>query len=278
MGAAFILLPLVGDSFDRFNPAAHDIWAASVAIIITAVISSAAAISNDTMQDLKAGYMVGATPWKQQIMLMLGVAVAALVIPLILSLLFEAYGLGGVYPRSGMDPSQTLLAPQATLMAAVVKGIFTHNVPWSMIGIGAIIAVITIMIDAWLKPRGKRLPVLAVGLGVYLPFVASMPLILGSFISFFVYRRIHKHCGNLPKEEAKSTYEHKHEEGLLLACGLVAGAAIMGVLLAIPFALKGSSDVLSLVSAGFGPYAQLISLIVTAILAIWIYQTICKDI
>jgi putative OPT family oligopeptide transporter len=110
---------------------------AVVAIGSTVVIASGIAISNDTMQDLKVGEMVGATPWKQQVMLFAGVVVSSLVIPPILQLLYQAYGIGGVFPRPGMNPAHMLAAPQAGLMATITQGAFSHHLEWAMIIIGA---------------------------------------------------------------------------------------------------------------------------------------------
>lgn len=253
----------------HFNINPHNaINAAVLAIVIGAVVASAAAITNDTIQDLKAGQMVGATPWKQQFMLIIGVFVAAFTIPYVLDLLFNAYGIGGVFPRPGMDASQMLSAPQAGLMAALVQGVFGHNLPWTPILLGAAFAAICIAVDHHLKKSGGRLPVLAVALGVYLPLEASMPTVIGGLLSYFVERNLRK------KNPAAA--ENARQRGLITACGLVAGAALMGVLLAIPFAIKQSSDALSIVPASFVPTANILAVIVTAILLIWFYRLVCS--
>jgi putative OPT family oligopeptide transporter len=237
--------------------------AAAYALIIGGIIAAAGAISGDTIQDLKAGQIVGATPWKQQFMLIVGVIVAALVIPEILNLLFNAYGVGGIFPRPGMDSRQMLSAPQASAMAAVVQGIFGHHLPWYLLYTGFEFAVICVAYDAFLKKHyNKRFPVLAVALGVYLPMSASMPLIFGGFLSWIVERQ-------------KPTYEQR-QRGLILASGLVAGAAIMGILLAIPFAIKKSSDALKIVSNSFTLTADTLTLVVTACLILWMYKVIKK--
>jgi putative OPT family oligopeptide transporter len=242
----------------------------AMAIMVCSIIGGAVALSNDTMQDLKAGQMVGSTPWKQQVMLLLGVVVAALVIPPVLELLFNAYGMAGIYPRAGMDPTQMLAAPQAGLMAAVTQGVFTHQLPWQMIGFGVVIAVICIFVDEFLKKRGLRLPVLAVGLGLYLPLDASTPVVIGGLLRLFIQWSFRiKHKMNENSEEARPHLQ----KGLILACGLVAGAALMGVLLAIPFAIAKNDDVLSLVSAHFTPIANWLSVIVTLGICYWIYHT-----
>lgn len=249
---------------------------AVVAIGSMVVIGAALSISNDTMQDLKVGQIVGATPWKQQVMLILGVVVASFVIPPILQLLYNAYGIGGVFPRPNMNHSQMLAAPQAGLMAAVAKGAFSHDLAWGMIGIGVIIAAISIVIDEILKKRwGTRLPVLAVGLGIYLPLESSMPVVIGGLLAYYVnYRLLHHHRRGRIESEAKM--ESHKRRGLLLACGIVAGASLMGVALAIPFAIKKSADALKIMPERFIHFAGILSIVVTVLLCVWIYKVVLK--
>lgn len=250
---------------------------ATFAIIITAIITSATSIANETMQDFKAGQMVGATPWKQQLMLLFGVLVAALVIPLILQVLFNAYGISGIFPRPGMNPEQMLAAPQAGTLAIIIQGVFTHHLPWSMLNTGFIIAVIALMIDHRLQLKSNhRLHILGIGLGIYLPIDTTITLSLGAIISYLVDRKINK----LEQQTSsiKNTLAHySKQNGLLLACGLVAGATLMGVVLAIPFAIAKSTDVLRLVSADFQLFAQLLAIISSIILGIWLYRIPLKN-
>lgn len=251
----------------HFSSSAKDhfacINAAAYAIIIGGVVASSAAISNDTIQDLKAGQMVGATPWKQQFMLIVGVVVAALVIPAILNLLFNAYGIAGVFPHPGMDPKQMLSAPQATLMAALVQGVFGHSLPWKFIEMGFVVAVVCIVIDLLVKRHNQRFPVLAVALGVYLPLEASMPLVFGGLLSYLLERKQLTHA--------------QRQRGLILACGVVAGAALMGVVLAIPFAIKQSSDALKIVPDGFQNTADILGIAVFMALFVWMYRVVRKE-
>lgn len=263
-------------SFTDWSDQTKEMIGSVVAIGSMVVIGAALSISNDTMQDLKVGQIVGATPWKQQVMLILGVVVSAFVIPPILQLLYNAYGIGGVFPRPGMNPSQMLAAPQAGLMATVAAGAFSHQLKWGMIGIGALIAVICVIIDEVLKKRfGTRLPVLAVGLGIYLPLDSSVPVVIGGLLSYFVQFRLnHLYHRGRPEDE-KQVQTHRHR-GLLLACGIVAGASLMGVALAIPFALKESSDALRIMPDQFVPFAGVLSIIVTFILCAWIYRVVLR--
>lgn len=247
-----------------------------VAIGSMVIIAAALSISNDTMQDLKVGQIVGATPWKQQVMLILGVVVSAFVIPPILQLLYNAYGIGGVFPRPGMNPAQMLAAPQAGLMATIAKGAFSHQLEWGMIGVGAFIAVICVIIDEFLKKNyGTRLPVLAVGLGIYLPLDSSVPVVIGGVLAYLVQRKLNKMYENEHADGAVKANVHRHR-GLLLSCGIVAGASLMGVLIAIPFALKQSTDALKLMPDEYMSFAGILSVIVTGILCAWIYRVVVK--
>lgn len=266
---SFLVVAILGPHMALSSNSLQAVAAAGVVVIITAIIAATASICNDTVQDLKAGQMVGATPWRQQIMLILGVVVASLTIPLILELLFQAYGLGGVMPHPNMDPDQMLLAPQAGLMAAVVQGVFTHNVPWDMLFTGAIIAMIALIADHYGKRHGFRIPVLAVGIGIYLPVNTSTPMVIGGILAYLIEHGRKRRHGDEPN------HHHRIEQGgLLLASGLVAGAAIMGVLLAIPFAIKGSSNALALVASSHSFATGIASLIVTLALCWWMRRRV----
>jgi len=241
---------------------------AAMMVLVTAVVATSASISNENLQDLKAGQMVGATPRKQQLVLGIGVVVSAFVLAPVLELLFNAYGMGGVFPHSGMDPSQMLIAPQAGLMASVINGIRTQNLPWNMIIIGMLIAVLVIIADEILRKRGRRLPALAVGLGVYLPPSIILSTVLGSVVKFLATR-----VNNRAKTEAhKTKVADAEQSGLLLACGLVAGAALMGVVLAVPFVMMGSSNALSIMPDNLSGLAHAFGLISFLALAVWVYK------
>jgi putative OPT family oligopeptide transporter len=228
------------------------------------------------MQDLKVGQIVGSTPWKQQVMLILGVIVAAFIIPPILQLLYNAYGIGGVFPRPGMNPAQMLAAPQAGLMATVAKGAFSHQLQWSMIGIGALIAVICVVIDEILKRHyASRLPVLAVGLGIYLPLESSMPVVIGGMLAYLIQRRLSTRYHRGRDTDEKKLHTHRHR-GLLLACGMVAGASLMGVILAIPFAIAESADALRIMPDSLQSFAGIFSVLVTMVLCVWFYKVVLR--
>ncbi len=243
-----------------------------LAIGTTVVLSAGLAISNNTMQDLKVGQIVGATPWKQQLMLMFGVIPAAFVIAPILQLLYNAYGIGGVFPRPGMDPGQMLGAPQASMMAAIAKAAFTHQLPWVMLSIGAGIALICVFIDEILKKGGRvRLPVLAVGMGIYLPLEATVPLVIGAVLSGIIHIRLNRIYHRGQRDAEVKVQNHRHR-GLLLACGLVAGASLMGVVLAIPFAIKQNTTALRIMPDAYQHLAGILGVVVTLALCVWVYR------
>ncbi|MGB0134932.1 OPT family oligopeptide transporter [Dokdonella sp.] len=226
--AALILVLLLG----RDSPIG-----AVAAIMIGAVVCCAACIGGDNLQDLKCGHIVGATPWKQQLMLAIGAVSSALIMAPVLNLLLHAYGIG----EPTADHPNPLLAPQANLMASVAKGIFGGELPWTTIGIGAGIGAVIIAVDSWLKATGKkfRIPVLACAIGIYLPIELMVPIFLGGLLSHIVER----HFGG-----ARDDAEHGkiHRKGMLFAAGLITGEALMGIFIAIPIVVTGRADVLAL--------------------------------
>jgi putative OPT family oligopeptide transporter len=206
-------------------------------IMIGAVVCCAACIGGDNLQDLKCGYMLGATPWKQQLMLAVGGVSSALIMAPVLNLLAQAYGIG-VPTEAHPNP---LLAPQANLMASVANGIFGGELPWTMIGIGAAIGAAIIVLDETLKMRGSgfRTPVLACAVGIYLPIELSVPVFAGGLIAHLVERRLKP--GN-----AEGERERIHQKGILFSAGLITGEALMGIFMAVPIVVVGATDVLAL--------------------------------
>ncbi len=202
----------------------------AAAIFIGSVVCCAAAIGGDNMQDLKAGYLLGSTPVKQQIMQVIGVMAAALAISPVLNLLHEAYVIG----------SKSMSAPQAALMNAVSAGVFSGNLPWGIIGIGAGIAVVVIAIDLVLESRQStfRMPVLAFAVGIYLPFELSVPIFIGGLIALFASKTYAR--DNVPETESKN----RARNGLLFGAGLITGEAMVGIAMAVPIIISGDKEVL----------------------------------
>lgn len=259
--SALILLALLGSDAEK-GPAA--------AILIGAVVCCAAAIAGDNMQDLKAGNILGATPQKQQIMQMVGVVSAALVLPLVLELLNTAYGFG---PATEAQPD-ALAAPQATLMESVARGVFSGDLPWTMVYIGMAIGVVIILIDEYLAAKGSdfRVPVLAVAVGLYLPFELDSAIMLGGVIAWMVsrYQRNNKMSDEKKYEAAKGSSERT---GLLYASGLITGEALIGIFLAIPVAIYERADVLALIPEPIGDWP---GLLVVLFVSYWLYRLASK--
>jgi len=259
---ASILLFTLGGQIDFHVNTDAALKASALVIIFAGVVAVAASVSGDNMQDLKAGQIVGATPWKQQLMLVVGAVASALVIPFILQTTFEAYGIGDVLPRPGMDPNQALAAPQATLMATLAKGFFAGKLPWSMIQLGAGLAVLAIILDEFLKYKKSsvRFPVLLFALGIYLPFGYVTGFLVGGVISYFV----EKHLKDAPRTDT--------DTGVLFASGIIAGEAILGAILTIPFAIYQSTDVLAINIPFLKPYESFLGFILFLGLCIYLYQ------
>ena len=209
--SSLLLLLLLGENSDVGAPAA---------IMIGAVVCCAAAIGGDNLQDLKTGHIVGATPWKQQVMQIVGTVSAALVLGLVLDILHTAYTIG----------SPTLSAPQATLMKSVADGVFNGNLPWTMVGFGAIIGVIIILIDIRQENMGSdfRVPILAVAVGIYLPIELTVPIFIGGMIAHL--------------SEQSGATDMMKKRGLLMASGLITGEALMGILVAVPIFITANKD------------------------------------
>jgi putative OPT family oligopeptide transporter len=233
------------------------------AVMIGAVVCCAACIAGDNLQDLKCGYIVGATPWRQQVMLAIGAASSALVMAPVLNLLADAYGIG-VATEAHPKP---LPAPQATLMASVSKGLFGGQLPWDMIAIGALIGVAIIVLDETLKARGSsfRTPVLAAAVGIYLPLELMTPIFIGGVIAHLVERHLRR------RGTDEAGLERANRKGLLFAAGIITGEALMGIGIAIPIVTSGRADVLALpTSLQFG---EGVGLLVLAVLGAWLYRT-----
>ena len=246
-------------SFGVFALPGGEKFATATAIFTTSIILAIACISNDNMQDLKTGYLVGATPWRQQVALLLGCVVGAFVIAPVLNLLYEAYGFTGALPRPDMDPAQALAAPQATLMTTIAQGIFSGQIAWEYIYMGIGIGVLLVLADVSLKrmTRSLYLPPLAVGMGIDLPPSVQTPLIVGAFFGYIINKRIRATSGAEEESEAR-------RRGTLFASGLIVGESIIGVLLAglivVSVSGGGGEEPLRLVGGDFAGTAEYLGL------------------
>jgi len=231
------------------------------AIMIGAVVCCAAAVGGDNLQDLKCGQLIGATPWRQQVMLAIGAVSCALVMAPVLNLLNTAYGIGAPTPA---HPTP-LLAPQATLMASVAQGMFGGELPWNLVAIGVAIGIAIIVADQILKARGAhfRMPVLAVAVGIYLPLELSTPIFLGGLLAHFADRA----RGLKP---GASEAERVTDRGVLFGAGMITGEALMGILIAVPIVATANRDVLALPETlHFGAW---LGLVLVAALGWWMYR------
>ena len=214
------------------------------ALFVTAIVFACATISNDNLQDLKTGQLVGASPRRQQIALIVGVGAGAAVIPWVLNLLAKAYGFAGAPNVGVLVPDHALPAPQAVLISALAKGVIGGNLNWTMIGIGGLVGVGLILMDAALGAMHKlRIPPLAVGIGIYLPMSATFAVVVGALLSHWYDRR----ARSLPDPERAKRL------GTLVASGLIVGESLWGVLNAGLIVSLSKEAPIGLVPASFAP-------------------------
>ncbi len=255
---SLLLLVILG-STGRLATDAGQQGAIALTLFVVSVVLATATVSNDNLQDLKTGYLVGATPWRQQAVLVVGCVVGALVIPPVLDLLYHAYGFPGAMPDSHMDPNQALAAPQATLMAAIARGIFGHALDWGSILIGIAGGIVLILIDVALKRTGRGgLPVLAVGIGLYLPPTVGVTLALGAILGFLINRRL----------RGRADAERAERRGVLVASGFIVGESLVGVAMAAVIGATGSQTPLAIVGDSFAGTASLLGLAAFASVAV----------
>jgi len=236
IGAALLLVIGVRSGV----PAGGQQGLVAFALFVTSVVFAVATIANNNLQDLKTGQLVDATPWKQQVALVIGVIAGAAIIPPILDLLNHAYGYAGA---PGIHHEHPLPAPQAGLISALAQGVIQNNVDWSLIGVGAVIGVLAVAGDETLRrcTRSAHLSPLAVGLGIYLPTQSTLMVVVGAVAGWYFDRR----AARGPKPAATK------QLGVLLASGMIVGEGLMGVLLAALVAFSGRDYPLSLVGDDF---------------------------
>jgi putative OPT family oligopeptide transporter len=236
------------------------------ALFVTAVVFAVATISNDNLQDLKTGQLVDATPWRQQVALIIGVLAGAVVIPPVLDLLNKAYGFAGV---PGVDPKTALAAPQAALISALAKGVIQGDLNWNLIGVGALIGAACIVVDEVLKrsTQGRaHLAPLAVGLGIYLPLNSTLVIVIGAVAGWWFDRRAAR---------ARDP-EGIKQLGVLMASGLIVGESLLGVILAAIVVFSGQGAPLALVGESFFTASQWLGGLAFAGIAFGLYAWLLK--
>lgn len=238
LGASLMLVLLMGrDGSDSEIQALI-----AYALFTTAVVFGIATISNDNLQDLKTGQLVGATPWRQQVALVIGVGFGAIVIPPVLTLLNAAFGFAGS-ADAGPD---ALAAPQAALISALAEGVLGGELDWNLLGIGAALGVVAIVIDTLLGKAGKlRLPPLCVGIGMYLPMALTIPIVIGAVLG----HRYDQWAARQPNPDKAVRM------GTLMATGMIVGESLFGVLFAGLVAMTGSDSPLAIAGSGFASAA-----------------------
>jgi putative OPT family oligopeptide transporter len=209
----------------------------ATALFITSILFAAACSSNDNLQDLKTGQLVGASPWRQQVALLVGVTASSLAIPLVLNLLAQAYGFAGAANLHTVT-AQPLAAPQANLISALAQGVIGGHLNWNMIGIGALIGLTIVALDELCRMRGwLRIPPLAAGFGIYLPMSATIPVAIGAVVGWWYNNRIRT--------------SRAERLGVLVASGMIVGESLFGVLNAGMIVGAGRDAPLGIVAADF---------------------------
>ncbi len=218
------------------------------ALFATSLVFCAATVSNDNLQDLKTGQLVGATPWRQQAALMVGILAGAAVIPPVLNLLNAAYGFAGPFRATTLATSP-LPAPQATLISDLAHGVLGGDLDWSLLGIGAAVGVALLLLDTVRRRAGRlRLPPLAVGLGMYLPASVTLPIVVGAVLVTLYDRAANR----------RPDPDGARRMGVLMASGLIVGESLFNVLLAGLIVATGNGTPLAVVGPGFAGAATII--------------------
>jgi putative OPT family oligopeptide transporter len=237
------------------------------ALFTTAVVFNVAAIANNNLQDLKTGQLVDATPWKQQVALIIGVLAGAAVIPPVLNLVNQAYGFVGT-PGVELLHKTPLPAPQAGLISSLAQGVIAADIDWSLIRTGAMIGVAIIVLDFFLSKSTKnmRVPPLAVGLGIYLPTASTLMIVVGAIVGWFFDRA----ADHMPKPKATK------DLGVLLASGLIVGESTIGVVLSAIVVFSGVAAPLALVSPEFETAGKIIGGLAFAVIGFLLYRWILR--
>lgn len=218
LGASLLLVALAANTV---GPTGHAAMVA-YALFVTSVLLNVATIANDNLQDLKTGQLVDATPWKQQVALIVGVVAGACVIPPILDILNKAFGFAGAANLNTIS-DEPLAAPQAVLISTLAKGVIQGDLPWTYIGVGVALGVLMVAIDELLRTTKKySLPPLGVGIAIYLPAAVTLPVVAGAAIGWFYDRWVH----------GKPHGPAAQRLGVLLASGFIVGESLFNVALA----------------------------------------------
>jgi len=234
------------------------------ALFVTTVVLAVAVIGNDNLQDLKTGQLVGATPWKQQVALIIGVFAGSCVVPPVLELLNHAYGFAGA-PNANAISAQPLSAPQATLISTLAKGVIGGDLKWDLIGYGALIGLALVAIDFMLKrSSGNKYSCapLGVGLAIYLPSAVTSPVVVGAIAGYFFDKAM----------KGKKYGEGASRLGVLIMSGFIVGESLFNVALAGLIVLTNNGEPLAIKNSMTEATTMLIALAVAAVVVAGLYR------
>jgi putative OPT family oligopeptide transporter len=262
LGAALVLAAIGSGSGAALKPALI-----AYALFVTAVVLCVATIANDNLQDLKTGQLVDATPWRQQVALIIGVVFGAIVIPPVLDLLHHGYGFPGEPHPIAPPGAEVLAAPQATLISSLASGVIGGSLRWDLLGIGVLVGLAIIAIDETMRRRGWiRLPPLAVGIGIYLPAGVTSMVVVGAI------------CGYYYNRWAKTTRNpvNATQLGVLLASGLIVGESLWGVVNSglIVATSKAAPLKPPFIGDNFLVPSQILGTVAFAVVTWWLYRWI----
>jgi putative OPT family oligopeptide transporter len=228
------------------------------------MVLAVAVVANDNLQDLKTGQLVDATPWKQQVSLLIGVAAGSVVVPPVLELLNHANGFAGA-PNLDSISSTPLAAPQATLISTLAKGVIGGDLPWNLLGYGALIGLILVLIDFALKKSsdGKySMPPLGVGLAIYLPSAVTLPVVVGAVAGWFFERSVSKRSWGEPAKRM----------GVLIMSGFIVGESLFNVALAGLIVLTRKSEPLAIANGLSEADTMMIATVIGAAMVAGLYR------
>jgi putative OPT family oligopeptide transporter len=249
VGAALLLVLLAKAAVGQTGEQAL----VAFALFVTAILITVATIANDNLQDLKTGQLVDATPWRQQVALLIGVSAGALVIPPVLDLLNHAFGFAGALHNHAIAHTP-LPAPQANLIAALAKGVIEGRLDWGLIGVGGVLGAALIGVDELLRlTKRYSLPPLGVGIAIYLPSEVTVPIIIGAVVGW-LYDKWVCRASNPARHSAKRM-------GILMASGLIVGESLFNVALAGLIVATNKGEPLALVGDGFANAGVILGLI-----------------
>jgi putative OPT family oligopeptide transporter len=259
VGAALLLVVLARSSLGKAGEPAL----VAFALFVTSILITVATIANDNLQDLKTGQLVDATPWRQQVALLIGVAAGAAVIPPVLDLLNHAFGFAGAANLHAIAATP-LPAPQAGLISSLAKGVIQGQLDWGLIGVGLLVGGVVIAADELLRLTGRfSLPPLGVGIAIYLPSEVTIPIIIGATAGW-LFDRWSRRAGPAREEAA-------HRMGILMASGLIVGESLFNVALAGLIVLTNKGEPLALAGPAFAPAGTLLGLAGAVLAVIGLY-------